>query len=302
MSPPLPPPPELSPLLRRAYAEAWDPERDLPWDTAVEAGALEVPEAVCLSTQLDAYRSMSPAQRTQLRRREMASHLSSLAFGEQRATTLAAETALVCPWPGGADTWFLGTVMADEGKHAAVLQRYLAQKLGGALAPAPSLGHVFEELSARRDYGLNLLVGQVVLEGAAASLLTSLLVGLKEPLLRALLRRVMIDEARHMGYAHLVGTPTFDAASATQRRAMEALLFEATYAGAASLLPEPAWAEAGLDPATCRRAAVAELERRGVLRFYTGVMVRQLRRRGFDSDTLAARLDRQLQERLCAGS
>ena len=295
-------PPDIQPLLRRAYAEAWDPERDLPWDQAVDAGALELPEGACLSAHVDAYARMSAPQRASLRRRELACHLSSLAFGEQRAATLAAETALLCPWPGSADTWFLGTVMADEGKHAAVLTRYLSQALQGPLPPAPALGPVFAELSATRDYALNLLVGQVVLEGAAASLLASLLVGLKEPLLRAILRRVMRDEARHMQYAHRVGAPQLEGRSPAHRRTMESLLFEATYAGAASLLPEPAWQEVGMDPAACRGAAVEELKRRGILHFYTGVMVRQLRRRGFASDTLAAQLEGQLEERLCAGS
>lgn len=291
-------PEQIALLVQRAYDDGWNPETDLAWQTSVEAASVEVPDRASLSSPLRDFKALSRDQQSWLKRCEMASHLSNLAFGEGRAATLAAETTLLCPEPDGSDTWFLGTLMADESKHQAVLSRYLREKLQIAYAPHPVLKEVFSELTHARDYGLNLFVGQVVLEGSAASLLTSLLMGMDEPLLKSILQRVMRDEARHMKFAWLAGVPSLKEMSVNRRRRMENLLFEAAVAGAASLLPLRAWEDSGLDTRSCVPAAVDELIRRGIVRFYTRVMTAQLRRRGFPSERLEGKLDRLLESRL----
>jgi hypothetical protein len=290
--------PTIEGLLEGAYADGWNPLTDLPWGSAVDWRELEIPDQSCLLAQLPAYRKMSAAQRARVRRREMASHLSGLAFGERHATTLAAETILLCPEDEPQQAWFLATLMADEAKHASAIDRYQRERLGARYPPHPALVHVFNALSEARDYELNLLVGQVVLEGSAASLLTSLMVSIREPLLRDALRRIMRDEARHMKFAETVTRAGLAPISGARRKRMEEILFDAAFAGAASLLAPGVWDEVGLARPGCLSATVDELKRRGIIRFYSTIVTRQLRRRGFPTGTLEKMLERLLEGRL----
>jgi hypothetical protein len=287
-------------LVAQAYENSWDPEKDLPWDAANDPDRFEVPDTAALSASLPAYRRLGKAQRAWLKRRELASHLSCLAYGEQRAAVLAAETALIEPNQDPTATWFLATLMADESKHFAVLDRYLSKKAEASYAPTPALEKVFAALTRARDFELNLFVGQVVLEGTAASLLSSLLLGVKEPLLREMLRRILRDEARHMKFAQLFSGSMHAKIDPRRRRAMEEILFEAAVAGASCLLPLPVWDELDLDRRKCIPAAVGELKRRGVIRFYTHVVGRRLARRGFPAAKLEQMLERMLEGRLRA--
>lgn len=286
----------LAQLVRRAYAEAWDPEVDLAWDRRVEWDATSVPDRVSLLAATPACRRMAPRAREALKRREMASHLSALAYGEARAVPLAAQTALLLgPLPAEA-AGFLGTLIADEAKHHATLSRYLSQKLRARYPPPALLERVLGALEAERDAGLNLLVGQVILEGSAASLLATLVTGVREPLLHDLLRRILRDEARHMRFVREVARPGPRHLVPGWRRRAEAILFDACAAAAACLLAPAVWQEAGLDGPACRAAAVDELRRRGLVRFFARVAVGQVRRHGFPAD----RLERRLEDRLVA--
>jgi hypothetical protein len=171
-------------------------------------------------------------------------------------------------------------------------------KLGGRYEPHPALESVFGALEELGDYELNLLVGQIVLEGTSASLLWSLCAGVGEPLLRGLLQRILRDEARHIRFAGACASVARP--STRRRRVMQEVLYRAAFAGAASLLATDVWQELGLGLVQCRSVAVDELARRGVLRFYTRVITRQLARRGFPTDELARRLERRLEVELRA--
>ena len=41
----------LEQLVLRAHDEAWNPERDVPWDAPVDPGALDVPDRVRLTSR-----------------------------------------------------------------------------------------------------------------------------------------------------------------------------------------------------------------------------------------------------------
>jgi hypothetical protein len=283
-------------LAERAGAQAWSPDA-LPWGDEVDWSSVGVPEKASILAGTPALRSMTASESAHARQREMASHLAALTIGESKAVGLAAETVLLCPEGAAEQRWFLGTLLADEAKHELGLRRFVEGKLGWRVRPHLELDAVFAELSRERDYELNLLAGQVVLEGAAATLLNGMLLGVEQPLLRELLRNVARDEARHIRFAHLVSTPIADVAPVRRRR-MEEVLFEAAHAAVASLVPADTWDELGLDPAAARAASVDSLRARGVLAFFTKIVARELGLRGFPADDLGATLERNLEARL----
>lgn len=288
-------------LADHAQSVTWRPDA-LPWDGDVDWEAIPVPDGASLLASTALLKSMTPEQRLRSKQREMASHLGALADGEKRAVGLAAETVLLAPEDAPEQRWFLGTLLADESKHHLVLRRFLDEKLQWQMHPFAVLDHLFAELSRERDYALNLLAGQVVLEGAAAALLNGLLVGVKQPLLRELLRNIGRDEARHIKFAHTVVSSATADLDLPRRRRMEEILFEAAYASIASLVAEDAWDELGLDRRTARVASVEALRDRGVIAFFTRVVVRQLGLRGFPADELGTALSRHLEARLRSAS
>ncbi len=287
---------QISSLAEHAAARPWAPDA-LPWESAVDWAAVSIPEGASVLARSDVVRAMSTSERARLRQREMASHLAALANGERKAVNLAAETVLLCPEEEVEQRWFLGTLLADESKHDLALHRFLSEKLAWTVRPHPVLDALFATLTEERDYELNLLAGQVVLEGAAASLLNGLLLGVDQPLLRELLRNIGRDEARHIRFAHAVSAPLAEMSPARRRR-MEEVLFEAAHAAVVSLVPDDAWEELGLDRGLARAASVDALRERGVLAFFTKVLARELGGRGFPADDLRASLERHLEARL----
>jgi len=285
-------------LLNLAHQHAWLPA-DLPWpeEPAWAALELEISDASSLLSRLPQFRRMSGPQREALKRSELASHLGTLAFGEGRAVTLAGDTVILSNPEDGLARWFLGTLLADEAKHFLVLRQYVDEVLQRRVYPHAPLEGVFQQLAAEKDYALNLLVGQVVLEGAAASLLSSLLLGTREPLLRELLKRIGRDEARHMRFAHLAFVHSEDLTPARRRR-MEEILFEAAYAALASLVSERSWEEFDLPRARARAVTLEALRQRGVLTYYARVLARQLAQRGFPAEELGHTLETRLLQRL----
>ncbi len=141
------------------------------------------------------------------------------------------------------------------------------------------------------------LVGQIVLEWTAASLLSTLLLKSREPLLTAILRVNLKDEARHLAYSHELRGPLARIFEKRVASEMEDLVFESVRASVAALLAEPVWAELGLEGRRMRRHGLERLERLGVLARYREVVPQQLERCGFP----IARLKRRLGQGLVKG-
>jgi hypothetical protein len=144
---------------------------------------------------------------------------------------------------------------------------------------------------------VKLLVGQVVLEWTAASLISTLLLKSREPLLTAILRVNLKDEARHLAYSHELREPLARIFEKRVASEMEDLVFESVRASVAALLAEPVWAELGLEGRQMRRHGLERLESLGVLTRYREVVPQQLERCGFP----IARLKRRLGQGLVKG-
>ena len=127
----------------------------------------------------------------------------------------------------------------------------------------------------------------------AASLVSTLLIKSREPLLTALLRVNLKDEGRHLAYSQELREPLAQAMEGGVPREMEDLVFESVRASVAALLAEPVWSELGLDQKRMRRHALERLERQGVLARYRTLVPQQLERCGFPVHRLKQRLGSQ---------
>jgi hypothetical protein len=89
--------------------------------------------------------------------------------------------------------------LADETRHVAVYTRYLA-RLGEAPTDAGELAHELAALDTWTGSTSDLLVAHHLLENEALAVHRELALWFPCPLLRQITRRIMRDEARHVGF------------------------------------------------------------------------------------------------------
>jgi len=286
-------------LVETALRNAWAFD-DLPWDVDVDPERETFPEESLFAEGLKPFKAMSPAQRRAFVFRETCFHLSNLLAGERSGEHLVAQVMVLTARERPAHREFLALMAQEEAKHYLALQRYLSEKAGVLYPACQQLRSALEATEECASPEIKLLVGQVVFEWTAASLVATLLTKAKEPLLSAVLRCNLKDEARHLAYSQELREPLAAALRGKLHAEAEDLVFESVRASVAALLAEPVWSELGLPHREMRRHALERLERLGVLNRYRILVPDQLERCGFPVGKLRRRLGRGLVKGLIA--
>jgi hypothetical protein len=283
-------------LVESALRHAWVFD-DLPWHLEVDPERAAFPEESFFAGGLRPFRAMSATQRRAFVFRETCFHLSNLLAGERSGEHLVAQVLVLTAKERPAHREILAVMAQEEAKHFLALQRYLSEKAGVLYPPCHQLRSALDAVEECASPEMKLLVGQVVFEWTAASLVATLLTKAREPLLSAVLRLNLKDEARHLAYSQELREPLARVIAGRIAPEMEDLVFESVRASVAALLAEPVWGELGLPPRQMRRHALQRLEALGVLHRYRTLVPEQLERCGFP----AARLRRRLGQGLVKG-
>lgn len=193
--------PRLAKLTRQARAGQWDPDVHLDWNIRVDAQDPEVElfdEASSPLAEFQAYRNLPLSAQREHRAAMLAWMMSQFLHGEQGALFAACQITESIAWY---DAKLYGaTQVADEGRHVEVFQRYLDDKLQRRYAINDNLYVILESLSRDPRWDLKFLGMQILVEGLALGAFGTLRLSTKEPLLRELLRLVIMDEARHVHF------------------------------------------------------------------------------------------------------
>jgi len=103
-----------------------------------------------------------------------------------------------------------------------VLHRYLALRLDGESYPlAGNVREIFDTLLGTSAWYLKTIGLQLVAETFAVSLFRMLAESSKDEVLRVICRRILQDEARHMGFSMLSLPAVVEEATESERREME---------------------------------------------------------------------------------
>ncbi|MFQ5521431.1 MAG: ferritin-like domain-containing protein, partial [Candidatus Methylomirabilia bacterium] len=141
-------------------------------------------------------------------------------YGEHGA--LLACSQLVDLVPGTDEKLFQATQVMDEARHNEVLERYLAERLGGLHYPMPANEReLFDSILGERDWWVKTVGLQLVAETFAVALFKMLTESARDPVLKEICRRILQDEARHMGFGMLALPEIVAEASAAERKEME---------------------------------------------------------------------------------
>jgi hypothetical protein len=192
---------ELEKLYRAGVAAQWDAETGLEWETPVDPHNPErelfLDEASPLR-ELAHYRTLGKREQEKQRQALLSWLLSQFLHGEQGALFAACQVTQAVSWFDG--KLYGSTQVIDEGRHCEVFHRYLADKLQKSYPINDNLYVILDALMTDRRWDIKFLGMQILVEGLALGAFGTLRESTKEPLLRDLLTKVMLDEGRHVHF------------------------------------------------------------------------------------------------------
>jgi hypothetical protein len=194
--------PEMADLYRRAKAGQWDGDKDLPWHISVDPLSPErrlLPEGFFDLSVLEEHGiRLDAEEQMRMTHSLTAWMLSQFLHGEQGALFAAAQVTEAVQFFDG--KLYGSTQVMDEGRHVEVFNRYLTEKLERLYQVNDNLFVIIDSLMSDGRWDMKFLGMQIMVEGLALGAFGTLYSQTREPLLKELLRRVILDEARHVHY------------------------------------------------------------------------------------------------------
>jgi hypothetical protein len=238
--------------LRRLYEQAkldqWNAARDIDWAVPLEGDGGLISDDLVDIHGTRFWDGLSRADRVELNRRVSRWRLSTLVQGEHGAMLLCSQ--LVEHVQGQDAKLFQATQVVDEARHNEVLHRYVTLRLDGETYPlAGNVQEIFDTLLGTSAWYLKTIGLQLVAETFAVSLFRMLAESSKDPILCQVCRRILQDEARHMGFGMLSLPAVVAEASAAERREMEDFAVWALNRTLRGLFPLAAFEEMGFGKA-----------------------------------------------------
>lgn len=194
--------PDMRRLYENAKRDQWNASRDIDWNATVD-----LEQGIFADELIDGYEStywnaLNAKEQAALNVEFSCWRLSQLLHGE--AGAMLACSQLVNIVPGTDAKFFQTTQVVDEARHAEVLSRYLIEKCGGRIYPiASNIEKLFDYLLGNGKWFIKTVGLQLIAETFAVSLFRMLSQSAKDPTLREITRRILADEARHMGFSVL---------------------------------------------------------------------------------------------------
>ena len=247
--------PDMRRLYEQAKIDQWNAAIDIDWEQPLESdGGLIADDLVDIyGTKF--WDRLSEDQQIELNHRVARWRLSTLMAGEHGAMLVCSQ--LVENVTGQDEKLFQATQVVDEARHNEVLQRYVTLRLDGETYPlAGNVREIFDTLLGTSAWYLKTIGLQLVAETFAVSLFRMLAESSKDAILRQVCRRILQDEARHMGFGMLSLPAVVENATEAERREMEDFAVWALNRTLRGIFPLAAYEEMGFD-----RADIDEIKR-----------------------------------------
>jgi rubrerythrin len=290
--------------LRRLYEQAkndqWNAARDIDWDVKLEGDGGLISDDLVDINGTRFWDALSSDDKVELNRQVTRWRLSTLVQGEHGAMVLCSQ--LVECVQGQDAKLFQATQVADEARHNEVLQRYIDLRLDGKIyGLGGNVKEIFDTLLSTSSWYLKTIGLQLVAETFAVSLFRMLAESSKDPVLRQVCRRILQDEARHMGFAMLSLPELVGQATDTEHREMEDFAVWALSRTLAGTFPLAVYQEMGLSKTELdeirqfRRERAAGGDETAFRKYFRrdlhDGLVRNLRKVGLITDRIAPSLE-----------
>jgi para-aminobenzoate N-oxygenase AurF len=247
--------PEMRRLYEQAKRDQWNAATDVDWARRLEGDGGLIADDLVDVHGTKFWHRLSADERVELNHRVSQWRLSTLVHGEHGAMLVCSQ--MVENVQGQDAKLFQATQVVDEARHNEVLQRYLALRLDGRTYPlAGNVKEIFDTLLGTSSWHLKTIGLQLVAETFAVSLFRMLAETSKDEVLREICRRILQDEARHMGFGMLSLPAVVTEATVTERREMEDFAVWALVRTLTGIFPLPAYEEMGFN-----RGEIDEIKR-----------------------------------------
>ena len=246
---------EMRRLYEQAKRDQWNAALDIDWTRPLAGdGGLIADDLVDIhGTKF--WDRLSAAQQVEVNRRVSQWRISTLVHGEHGAMLVCSQ--MVENVHGQDAKLFQATQVVDEARHNEVLHRYLGLRLDSQIYPlAGNVREIFDTLLGTSSWYLKTIGLQLVAETFAVSLFRMLAETSKDEVLREICKRILQDEARHMGFGMLSLPSVVSEASEAERHEMEDFAVWALVRTLTGIFPLPAYEEVGFS-----RAEIDEIKR-----------------------------------------
>jgi hypothetical protein len=250
--------------MRRLYEQAkldqWNAATDIDWGQPLDGdGGLIADDLVDIyGTKF--WDRLSDDERVELNHRVARWRLTTLMHGEHGAMLVCSQ--MVENVVGQDAKLFQASQVVDEARHNEVLHRYIALRLDGETYPlAGNVQEIFDTLLGTSAWYLKTIGLQLVAETFAVSLFRMLAESSKDAILRQVCRRILQDEARHMGFGMLSLPAVVAEASASERREMEDFAVWALNRTLRGIFPLGAYEDMGFDRSEIEEIRLLRRER-----------------------------------------
>jgi hypothetical protein len=259
-------------LLRASTQKSFDPEVDVDWDAPLTDGLFFMPEHRVSLFDTPLWDRMSPQQRIDLSRQEIASTASVGIWFELILLQLLARHVYDLS-PTSDHARYALVEIGDECRHSVMFSRLIERLDSTAYGPgnlAHTLGRFLKTTGGGPAVFAAILIAEEILDTLQRELMTDETV---QPLVRRVSQIHVIEEARHVRYAHDELTRQMATASAAAREWARWIAARSAWVISTRLVHPDAYAAVGLDPVEARRVAMASPARRATLRWASSRLV-----------------------------
>ena len=260
-------------LLRASAQKSFDPEVDVDWEQPLVDDMFYMPEHRVSLYGTPLWERMSHAQRVDLSRHEIASTASVGIWFELILLQLLARHIYDLPATSDHVRYALVEI-GDECRHSVMFSRMI-EKLGcPAYGPgrlAHTLGRLLKSIATGPEVFAAFLIAEEILDAFQRELMIDESV---QPLVRRISQIHVIEEARHVRYAHDELGRQVAAATPAARAWARWVVARSAWTVSSNLVHPDAYAAVGLDPQETRRIALANPVRRESMRWASSKLVR----------------------------
>jgi hypothetical protein len=243
-------------LLRSTAARSYDPDLDIDWSAPLVAGKSFLLEHRCSLYGTPEWQRLSPEQRLELNKHELASVAGFGIWLECILLRLLAKVAYQGD-PASRHVQYALAEMAEECRHSTMFARMIEWLGTPVYSPPPyvhRLGAMLPVLARGPAMWGAILLGEEVTDRIQREMVGDESV---QPLVRMVNRIHILEEARHIGFARAELARTAAGLSRAERAYHRGLLARVAYIVGRSLVSPEVYRSVGLDPAAGQRAALA---------------------------------------------
>jgi hypothetical protein len=239
-------------LYQKGKDKQWDSVRRIDWSLPIDPDdIMGIPDENSTLFGTPIWDRMSPSERKELGRQQIAWQFSQFLHGEQGAMICSAR--IVESAPDLDAKFYAATQTMDEARHAEIYSRFLQEKVGLFYPINGQLKSLLDDMLGDSRWDMPYLGMQVLLEGLALAAFGVLRDMTTVELPRQILAYVMQDEARHVAFGRLALRDHYRQLSAAELAEREEFVVESCYLMRDRLRGREVWERLGLDVAECGR-------------------------------------------------